>query len=48
VCPGDGELTTTNVLAVPPGELDHLSVASYNGQGLREKVIERISQKEGS
>ena len=38
VCPGDGALTTTSVLAATGG-LDHSSMASYNRHGLREKVI---------
>ena len=47
VCPGDGALTTTSVLAATGG-LDHPSIASYNRHGLREKVIGQISQKRGS
>jgi hypothetical protein len=48
VCPGNGGLTTTSVLAANGVGLDHPSVASYNRQGSREKVIERISQNGGS
>ena len=37
MCPGDGALTTTSVLAATGG-LDHSSIASYNRHGLREKL----------
>jgi hypothetical protein len=36
VCPGDGTLTTTSVLAAT-GELDHPSIASYNHHGFARK-----------
>jgi hypothetical protein len=48
VCPGDGGLTTTRVLVANGVGLDHPFVTSYNRQGSREKVIERISQNGGS